>query len=122
MLFLFVPHRHDDVQEAIAAFDGNRAQDVIHLDEHVDDLNMLEGIQEEVRVERSGHLLAVVLDGHAFASFADVAVRFEEHVVRFERKRHFRRTAFREGYTDEFERINHTFAGNRRRFRSRSDS
>ena len=112
LLFLFVPHRHDNVQEAIAAFDRDRAHDVVHLDEHVVHLDVLERIQEEVRVERSGHLLAVVLDGHAFAAFADVAVRFEEHAVGLEREGDFRRTAFREGHADEFERINNAFAGN----------
>ena len=48
LLFLFVPHRHDDVQEAVAAFDRDRTHDIIHFDEHVVDLDMLERIQEEV--------------------------------------------------------------------------
>ena len=111
LLFLFVPHRHDDVQESVATLYGDRAHNIIHLDEYVIDLDVLERIQEEVRVERSGHFFAVILDGHALTSFADVAVRLEKHAVRLEGEGDFRGTAFRESHADEFERIDHAFAG-----------
>ena len=51
LLFLLVSHGHDNVQETVAAFDGDRAHDVIDLDEHVVGLNVLERIEEEIRIE-----------------------------------------------------------------------
>ena len=48
---LFVPHRHDDIEEAVATFDGNRTHDIIDFDEHVVDLKVLERVKEEVRIE-----------------------------------------------------------------------